>query len=153
MAAVDLSQLAALIRRNHEPLLSRWRTQVRALPSAQHLDAPTLNDHLPGLLEELVAALHTRSDETIAEALREGSSSAHGLQRVQDGYDIAEVVAEYNILRGCVHDLAETNGLSLQGEAFHILNRVLDGAIGVAAFLIDSNCITFFLHGYCFLFC
>lgn len=132
MAAVDLFKLAALIRQQHEPLLAQWRAQVRALPSAQPLDVPTLNDHLPSLLEELAVALHARSDETIAEALREGSSSAHGLQRVQDGFDIAEVVAEYNILRGCVHDLAETNGLSLQGEAFHILNRVLDGAIGVA---------------------
>src|SRR6185295_1601596 len=34
--------------------------------------------------------------------------------------------------RGCVHDLAEANGLSLQGKAFHILNLVLDGAIGLA---------------------
>jgi signal transduction histidine kinase len=51
---------------------------------------------------------------------------------VEDGFNIIEVVAEYNILRGCVHDLAERNGLSLQGNTFHILNRVLDGAIGLA---------------------
>ena len=51
---------------------------------------------------------------------------------MEDGFDIAEVVAEYNILRGCVHDLADQNGLSLQGSAFHIINRVLDGAIGLA---------------------
>ena len=54
------------------------------------------------------------------------------MQRVKDGYDIEEVVAEYNILRGCIHDLAQANGLTLQGEPFHILNRVLDGAIGLA---------------------
>jgi len=41
-------------------------------------------------------------------------------------------VAEYNILRGCLHDLADDNGLSLQGQPFHIVNRVLDGAIGLA---------------------
>ena len=99
---------------------------------SQHLDVPTLNDHLPTLLEELAEALESRSDETIAEALRDGSPLDHGLQRVQDGFDIVEVVAEYNILRGCVHDLAEANGFSLQGQAFHILNRVLDGAIGYA---------------------
>ena len=54
------------------------------------------------------------------------------MQRLQDGFDIEEVVAEYNILRGCIHDLAQTNGLTLQGKPFHILNRVLDGAIGLA---------------------
>src|SRR5205814_1181999 len=31
-----------------------------------------------------------------------------------------------------IHDLASRHGLTLQGEPFHILNRVLDGAIGLA---------------------
>jgi two-component system phosphate regulon sensor histidine kinase PhoR len=62
----------------------------------------------------------------------EGSPPAHGLQRVKDGYDIEEVVAEYDILRSGIHDLADRNGLSMQGKPFHILNRILDGAIGSA---------------------
>ena len=132
MANSDLDKLAALIRRERDSLLAQWREQVRALPSAQHLDAPTLNDHVPQLIEEVAAALQARSGETIPEALSEASPPAHGLQRVEDGYDIEEVVAEYNILRGCIHDLAQANGLTLQGKPFHILNRVLDGAIGLA---------------------
>lgn len=113
-------------------MLSQWRQQVRDLPSAQHLDAPALNDHLPQLIDELAAALQARSDETIPQALSKASPPAHGLQRLQDGFDIEEVVAEYNILRGCIHDLAQANGLILQGKPFHILNRVLDRAIGLA---------------------
>ena len=105
---------------------------MRQLPSAKQLDTPTLNDHVPSLLDELSAALRAHSEETIPEALREGSPPAHGLQRVLDGFDIEEVVAEYNILRGCIHDLADSNGLSLQGKPFNIFNRVLDGAIGLA---------------------
>ncbi len=110
----------------------RWRGQVRQLASAQHLDVPTLNDHIPELLSEVATALRTHSEETISEAHREASPPAHGLQRVQDGFDIEEVVAEYNILRGCIHDLADENGLTLQGRPFHIVNRVLDQAIGLA---------------------
>jgi signal transduction histidine kinase len=113
-------------------LLEKWRQQVKQLPSAQNLDIPALNDHIPDLLEEIAAALQSRSRETIAEALVEGSPPAHGFQRLQEAFDIEEVVAEYNILRGCIHDLAEANGLSLQGEPFHIMNRVLDQAIGLA---------------------
>jgi two-component system, OmpR family, phosphate regulon sensor histidine kinase PhoR len=124
--------LAALIRRERDSLLSRWRQQVKQLRSARHLDVPTLNDHIPMLLEDLAAALDARSDETIPEALSGGSPPAHGLQRVGDGFDIEEVVAEYNILRGCIHDLADLNGVALQGRPFHVLNRVLDGAIGLA---------------------
>ena len=127
-----LEQLAQLIDRKAETLLVRWRVDVRELPAARDLDVPTLNDHIPQLLAEIVAALRIGSDESIAHALREGSPTQHGLQRVHAGYDIEEVVAEYNILRDCIHDLANDAGLSLQGKPFHVLNRVMDGAIGVA---------------------
>jgi two-component system phosphate regulon sensor histidine kinase PhoR len=127
-----LNQLAALIRQEREALLSRWRQQVRPLPSARQLDVPTLNDHVPGLLDELAAALQSRSDQTIPEALCESSPTAHGLQRLQEAFDIEEVVAEYNILRACIHDLADDNNLALQGKPFHIINRVFDRAIGLA---------------------
>jgi signal transduction histidine kinase len=128
----NLDKLAALIKRESAALLSRWREQVRLLPSAKHLDNPTLNDQIPALLDELATAFQLVTDKTIPEALLEGSPPAHGLQRYQDGFDIVEVVAEYNILRACIHDLAESHDLSLQGKAFHILNRVFDEAIGLA---------------------
>ena len=132
MTINDLDKLAALVKQERHALLSRWRQQVRQLPSARQLDIPTLNDHIPELLDELAAALQSKSDQTIPEALSEGSPPAHGLQRLQDAFDIEEVVAEYNILRGCIHDLADDNGLNLQGKPFHIINRVFDHAIGVA---------------------
>lgn len=113
-------------------MLGKWRQQVKQLPSAQNLDIPALNDHIPDLLEEIAAALQSRLRETIPEALVEGSPPAHGFQRLQEAFDIEEVVAEYNILRGCIHDLAQENGISLQGQPFHIMNRVLDQAIGLA---------------------
>jgi two-component system, OmpR family, phosphate regulon sensor histidine kinase PhoR len=128
----NLQQLAELIKSERAALLARWREQVRELPSAKHLDTPTLNDYVPALLDELAAALQCVADETIAEALLEGSPPIHGLERYEDGFDLVEVVAEYNILRGCIHDLAESHGLSLAGKAFHILNRVFDEAIGLA---------------------
>jgi two-component system phosphate regulon sensor histidine kinase PhoR len=132
MTINDLDKLAALIKQEHQALLSRWRQQVRQLPSARQLDIPTLNDHIPSLLDELSTALQSKSDQTIPEALSESSPPAHGLQRLEDAFDIEEVVAEYNILRGCIHDLADDNGLNLQGKPFHIINRVLDHAIGLA---------------------
>ncbi|HSQ10752.1 MAG TPA: HAMP domain-containing sensor histidine kinase, partial [Burkholderiaceae bacterium] len=132
MAIDILDELAQLIEHERDALLAAWRAQVRALPAARNLDVPTLNDHIPHLLAELASALRTGSGETIAQALTDGSPPAHGLQRVKDACDIEEVVAEYNILRGCIHDLGERNGLNMQGRPFHVLNRVLDGAIGAA---------------------
>ena len=127
-----LHQLSSLIEQESQELLASWRQQVRELPSARHLDTPTLNDHMPSILKELAAALLADSGQTIQKDVQTNSAPAHGLQRVQDGFDIQEVVAEYNILRGCIHDLAERNGLDLQGRPFHIINRVFDSAIGAA---------------------
>lgn len=128
----ELFDLAAVLRRERETLLAEWRAQVRQLPSARDLDMPTLNDHVPALIDELVEAIESTSDETIPEALLAGSPPAHGIQRQEDGFDIVEVVAEYNILRGCIHEVAERNDVALRGTALHILNRVLDEAIGLA---------------------
>lgn len=132
--------LADLLEREREALLAAWRREVRALPSARHLDTPTLNDHVPQLINELVEALRSPPPESIAEALDRETPQAHGEQRVEDGYDIEEVVSEYNLLRGGVHDLGQAHGLSFQGQPFHILNSVLDRAIGVAvkAFAVHS---------------
>jgi two-component system, OmpR family, phosphate regulon sensor histidine kinase PhoR len=132
MTIATLGPLAALIKQQRPQILLRWGKIVRQLPSAKFLDTPTLNDHMPGLLDELVVALETNPGQTIPEALAGTSPTAHGLQRLDDAFDIEEVVAEYNILRGCIHDLADENKVTLQGAAFHTINRVFDQAIGVA---------------------
>ena len=127
-----MDTLAALVRSERGNLLSDWRRQVRELPSARQLDTPTLNDHIPGLLDELAAALESGRARTIPEELQDASAEVHGLQRLKDAFDIEEVVAEYNILRGCIHDLADDQGVVLQGLPFHVINRVFDNAIGTA---------------------
>jgi two-component system, OmpR family, phosphate regulon sensor histidine kinase PhoR len=132
MTLDNLKALASLIDSQRQAVLSRWRKQVREIPSARHLDTPTLNDHMPGLLDELIAALERNPEQTIPEALAAESPAAHGLQRIEDAFDIEEVVAEYNILRGCIHDVADENSVKLQGKCFHTLNRVFDQAIGLA---------------------
>jgi signal transduction histidine kinase len=132
MRLADLRQLADLIEARREHLLDVWRAKVRELPSAAQLDTPTLNDHMPALVDELVQSLRRISDESITETLLRGSPPEHGQQRQEEGFDIVEVVAEYNILRGCIHDLAADAELVISGKPIHILNRVLDEAIGLA---------------------
>lgn len=130
------SALGILIEREQAVLLSRWRAQVRELPSARHLDTPTLTDHIPRFITELSRELRADADVSIADTITEANETEtapeHGVQRFADNFDIEEVVAEYNLLRGCVHDLATEHGLDLQGRPFHVLNRVLDSAIGGA---------------------
>ena len=123
----ERQRLANLLTAERDALIQRWRREVKELRSARQLDNPTLIDHVPQFITDLACALRTGSTETIAEAVDEARGAAnHGLQRALDGFDIVEVVAEYNILRECIHDMAAEQGLVIQGEMFHVINRLLD---------------------------
>ncbi len=132
MSTANLVTLGHLIGEEREAFLERWRARVRHLPSAQSLDVPALNDHVPALLDEMAELLQQQTEDAVEETLLEGSPPIHGRQRLQDGFDIAEVVAEYHELRGCVYELAEENGLVIRGRSLQIVNRVIDEAIGLA---------------------
>jgi signal transduction histidine kinase len=126
----DLQKVATLIRNESDQILEAWRREVRRLPGAADLDMPTINDEVPQLLENLALALSRHQEG--AESETETISSEHGLLRWQAGFDITEVVAEYNILRACLQDVAERDGLTLGGTTLHIINRVFDEAVGRA---------------------
>lgn len=130
MQHVDLKKFAELIRNESDKILTRWRQEVRRLPGAADLDMPTINDEVPQLLQNLALALSR--DQEKADSETETISAEHGLLRWQAGFDITEVVAEYNILRACLHDLAEREGLTMSATTLQIINRVFDEAVGRA---------------------
>jgi signal transduction histidine kinase len=130
MSEENLRRLASLIQNEGDGLLAIWRREVRKLPGAENLDAPTINDEVPELLESLANELSKGSEEPDAQV--KASSAEHGLLRWQAGFDVTEVVAEYNILRCCVQELAEREGLTLTGKAARIVNTVFDEAVGRA---------------------
>src|SRR6476661_5545580 len=130
MPAENLQRLAAVIREKRDELLVDWRTQVMLLPGAADLDAPTINDEVPQLLNSLADELIRHSEKADADV--RAVSAEHGLLRWQAGFDVTEVVAEYNILRCCLQELAERNGLMLFGKAARIVNTVFYEAVGRA---------------------
>ena len=132
MTVATLRRIGALIRDQRDVLISRWRRQVRQLPSAAGLDTPTLNDHMPLLLDELADALESQPDTSAEDALLQGSPPAHGRQRLHDGFNVEEVVAEYNVIRACIHDVAEEHGMVIHGNDLRVVNRMIDEAIGLA---------------------
>jgi len=130
MPPKNLALLAASIREERAHLLTQWQQEVRKLSIAQDLDTLSLNDHVPEILEELAYELENCLDESMIEQLK-GNPAAHGLQRLKLGFDVEEIIAEYNALRSVIQDLIERNGLNLSGVN-RTVNRVIDGSIGVA---------------------
>ncbi|HEX8355395.1 MAG TPA: sensor histidine kinase [Pyrinomonadaceae bacterium] len=131
MSTENLQELAALIRRERDTLLAGWREEVRQLSAAHELDVPTLNDHIPDLLDELADELEAHKEESMVGELKK-NSVVHGLDRLRLGFDVEEVVAEYNALRGVIQDLIERHDLSLRGPVNRTINRVIDMSIGLA---------------------
>ena len=127
-----LEKLADALLKEAGPIMARWREQVRRLESARHLDLPTLNDHIPVWLSEVAGALRALALETDDDGENPAVPLAHGKQRFEDGFDIEEVVAEYNILRDCVHEVAERHEVELRGRARRVVNLVFDDAIAAA---------------------
>ncbi len=70
MSTENLHTLAGLIRQERDNLLAEWRREVRQLSVAHNLDVPTLNDHIPDLLEELAYELEDSSDESLIGELK-----------------------------------------------------------------------------------
>jgi signal transduction histidine kinase len=131
VSSENLHTLATLIRLERDTLLAQWRQEVRQLSVAHNLDVPTLNDHVPDLLEELADELEAYVDESMIGELKK-NSVIHGLDRLRLGFDVEEVVGEYNALRGVIQDLIERHDLSLRGPVNRTINRVIDMSIGLA---------------------
>jgi two-component system, OmpR family, phosphate regulon sensor histidine kinase PhoR len=128
----DLKRFAEIIHQRRERLLEKWRSEVRRLPTAQNMDAPTLNDHIPSVLDQLASALIAGETESVLDLQLEDSPQIHGTQRLRAGFDIVEVVAEYNILREILQGVAAEDGIDLSADINRILNRVIDSAMALA---------------------
>ena len=131
-STTDMERLAVLLRAERDALLAGWREQVRGLPGAAGLDAPTLNDHVPDLIEELACQLEAACDPQKLAPAFTNNPVIHGKQRFEIGFDVGEVVTEYGLLRSCIQGLAEGRGLDFCGEPARVVGRVIDDAIGRA---------------------
>ena len=129
---IHLQKLAAAIQANRVELLEQWREKVRLLPAAQNLDIPTLNDHIPHLFDELTQDLISGGAESVLDLQLHDSPKIHGGLRLRAGFDIVEVVAEYNILRELLSRLAERENIDITGDPNRIINRVIDRAVALA---------------------
>lgn len=127
----QLAVLALTLSQHKTTLYSRWEAVVSELPGAANLNGPMLRDHIPQFIEEMIAAIARRNEAVIGRK-NGGSPLEHGVQRLAAGFDIKEVVIEYNALRGAVHQVAESANISLTAHEWQIIHHIIDDAIAWA---------------------
>src|SRR5581483_537067 len=133
MTSSTLALLSGLIQEEADGIIRQWIIQVMRIPNAREMDRPTLIDHMPDLLEEIWKTLRNHEEMAIESGDSNGNSEAHGALRFQEGFDLVEVVAEYNALRVVLLAFAQERGLSLDGKPGELLHRAIDHAIAFAA--------------------
>lgn len=105
-------RLSAFIQENMEPILQEWEDFARSIqPAHRVMDVAELRDHAEELLREIAEDLnHPRTDiEKIARSKghapareRESAAVIHATLRLQSGFTIDQLVAEYRALRTSV---------------------------------------------------
>jgi two-component system phosphate regulon sensor histidine kinase PhoR len=128
----NLTLLADMIRQERQQLMQLWRSKVHQVPSARNLDTPAACSHIAGLLDDIAAALLEGKKKSLITSPSPGATEMHGVQRFHEGFDLMEVVADYNVLREVILEFAEANRITVTARVLAVMDRVLDKAIGVA---------------------
>ena len=92
---------AASIRTRRDEILRAWEAAVRTMPHAKQLDRPTLIEPIPGLLDHIARAAeeleHGRAPE-----LRPEQTERHAFTRLDQGFDLLDLIGELRALRRCI---------------------------------------------------
>lgn len=116
--------LSSLLAERRVEILERWTQRIRWEHADKGLSRGELWDHLPRFFDEVLAALEAEQDigKKSSESKGATASAAHGTQRLRVGFDLAEVVREYEILTECILEEVQSVGASVTIEQ---LRRVL----------------------------
>jgi signal transduction histidine kinase len=120
--------LSALLADRRVDILERWTQRIGREHVDKELSRGELWDHLPKFFDEVLAALRTGEGSSAEAGTTNGSAASieHGTQRLRVGFDLAEVIREYEILTECILDEVETAGASVSTRAFRHVQALLN---------------------------
>src|ERR1041384_6304573 len=121
--------LGDFIRDRQQDILTEWLAEVRTLPIASALDRPALIDHVPDVLDRIAR---------IADSLARGETPEQPQQeadlpakvRLEEGFDLPQVVNEFTILRDCITRLWEQGVVDRSHiDELRVVNKAIDSAV------------------------
>src|SRR5690349_12280888 len=125
-------RLADFLRERRSAILDRWEAAVRQLRPAKDLRRPALLNHIPQFLEELEDFVGDLREHRPA-APPEDIPRLHAVERLEMGYDLADDVEEYSLLRSCILEMAaEEHTPAVRSNELPRLHRAIDLAIALS---------------------
>jgi PAS domain S-box-containing protein len=130
-AAARPSVVRSFVRRFRTEILAEWKRSARQLSEARTMNAVTLVDHIPELLDEIADI----AEEIAAERQPGGTfetARRHALDRLAEGFDITTVVRELSLLRGAALAVWDRANVSGNVAELRALDLAIDRAIAVS---------------------
>jgi PAS domain S-box-containing protein len=122
-------RITELIRERRDDIVRSWQAAVRAMPRARELDPPSLIDHIPALLERIAQTVDDLSRGRTP-ASDPALAKHHAMSRLEEGFDLQEVIGELRLLRQCVfHVLADPVLGVVRLDELRALDAAIDAAI------------------------
>jgi signal transduction histidine kinase len=122
--------LAEFIRTERSEILRRWQDRICAeVQAAAHQDATPLLDYLPALLDTIAETTRTPATAAHAERAETEASRRHAAERLEQGYDLGEVILEYIELRACIFERLDEVGVAAEPKQGRELHRAIDHAL------------------------
>jgi hypothetical protein len=113
-------KLSQFIQNNHKTIVDEWETFARGLvPAAAAMSKAGLRDHAEEILQAIVEDLDTPQDTFEQSEKSKGRGEehvmaavgkAHAALRIEDGFTLSQLIAEYRALRASILRLFERAG-------------------------------------------
>jgi PAS domain S-box-containing protein len=128
-ADVSAPRVSEFVRASKASILDEWERSVRELPIARHLPHPVLVDEIPEILDRMAAMADDLANGRKPVALQL-SADAHARARLEVGFDLREVMAEYAALRKTIaKHVWESQALQSPREALALFDQIIDAAM------------------------
>jgi signal transduction histidine kinase len=121
--------LFALLTARREDLIVRWSATVTRENAVDRISRQELVDQMPSFIDELIAAVHP---EAIPLPSSGENAVEHGAQRLNLGFNVAEVVREYGVLHRCIIEIAGESGLATTPREQLAVTRAVNAGIASA---------------------
>ncbi|MBV9949511.1 MAG: GAF domain-containing protein [Myxococcales bacterium] len=122
------ADLAGLIRERHAAILKRWEELVRNAAIARSLAPPALFDSMPEFLDRIA---HTVERGEVGDSPEcQEAALEHAQQRLELGYELGQLIAEYGALRIAILDELHAAADHIPLRAWRPLIHTIELAVG-----------------------
>src|SRR5688500_192236 len=116
------ARLARILCEREADILAAWERALRELFAAQRLEPVDVLQGLPELLEHIERTVEAATDE----AVPLGAIQAHASARLAEGFDPAQLMREFTLLRSCILELPECSAGCPDVAERRKLDRAID---------------------------